>query len=161
MLWTNFWTSFSLFLAIFRCLNKWKSASAKILIQISEDQRFGCENTKNSSFCRRRKHENAICQLSETVLRTFAHRPPKLGQELWVSVIEEEFRRPSSELSHTVLRNLAESCWFQWMKENFGDRPPKFRTTSCETSRSHAFHVFHFFRDFFAFFWLMPRVHPS
>ena len=152
MLWTNFWASFGLFLAIFRCLNNRRSASAMILIQISEDQRFGCVKTKNFSFWRRRNHEKAICQLSETVLRSFAHRRLKHDRELWVSVMEEDFRRPSSELSHHVLWNLAESYWFQWMKENFGGRPPKFRTTSCETSRSHTLHVFHLFHDLFAFF---------
>ena len=48
-------------------------------------------------------------RISETVLRTFAHRPPKLGRELLISVNEGEFQRSSSEVSHHVVRNFQKS----------------------------------------------------
>ena len=154
MLWTNIWTSFGVFLVIFRYLNEWKSASAKILSEISKDQRFGMkipgflafgeeEDMKMLSI----KIRTPSSEVSHTVERNlaesyelqemkknFAHRRPKLGRELWVTRNEEEFCTPSSEVSHHVVRNFQKS------------RIP------CFSLFSRFLHLF---------FRLMPRVYPS
>ena len=154
MLWTNFWASFGLFLAIFRCLNNWKSASAKVLMQISEDQSFGCEESKNFSFWRRRNHEKASWKLSETVLRklaesygfqslkkNFGDRPPNFrtpSSETWPRATDfSEWRR----ISEAVLRSFA----------------PR-RAKLPEVTH---FTFFTFFAISSPLFRLMPRVYPS